>query len=274
MSDMPVMITVAPNGARRGKADHPAIPLTTAEIVAEAVACRSAGAAILHLHVRDGDGQHTLDPGRYAETLAALRDATDLVVQPTTECVGRFGPEQMMAVQRQLVPEMISLNLNELLGARSDAELGAARHFLAEVHAAGTVPQYLLFSREMVEEFRHWWQQGWVPQARPFVLLVLGRYGGAAGSRADLRELLRILPVEWCWGVCAFGAEELPVNVLAALAGGHCRVGFENNLERRAGEPLPDNHTQVAHLAALLGELDRPLATPAHVRQRFGLKPR
>ena len=61
MSAEPCLIMVAPNGARKTKADHPALPITPAELAATASACLEAGAAAIHLHVRDRDGGHTLE---------------------------------------------------------------------------------------------------------------------------------------------------------------------------------------------------------------------
>ena len=69
------LIMVAPNGARRMKADHPALPLTVAETVETAQACHAAGAGALHLHIRDAEGRHSLDAGHYREALQALRQA-------------------------------------------------------------------------------------------------------------------------------------------------------------------------------------------------------
>lgn len=267
----PLSITVAPNGARRTKADHRAIPLSPDEIAAEALACRAAGAAILHLHVRDADGRHSLDVGRYREATAAVRAACDIVVQPTTERVGVFAPADMMAVFRGLTPEMITLNLTELLDPDDIDQHACVRDFLAEVDAAGTVPQYIVYSHDELDMLRRWWEEGWLPQARPFVLLVLGRYGGRVSRPADVVGYLPRIPGEWCWGACAFGAPELACVVQAALAGGHCRVGFENNVVAVDGTPLASNAEQVGRLARILRELGFQLATPDEVRAVSGL---
>lgn len=271
---MSVSITVAPNGARRGKADHAAIPLTSAEIAAEARACREAGAAILHLHVRAADARHSLDVGRYRDAIAAVREACDIVIQPTTERVGVFAPDDMMAAFRGLTPEMMTFNLTELLEPDDVGQHAKMRDFLAEVAAAGTVPQYIVYRRDELDLLRRWHDQGWLPQARPFLLLVLGRYAGTVSRPGDLFDYLPHIPVDWRWGLCAFGAPELACVVQAALAGGHCRVGFENNLVRADGTPLADNAEQVARLHGILGELGVGVMTPDEVRQAFALPQR
>lgn len=270
--EQPVSIMVAPNGARRGKAEHRAIPLTPAEIAAEAVRCRAAGAAMLHLHVRDNDARHSLDPGRYREAVAAVREACDMVIQPTTERVGVFAPADMMRVGRELAPEMMSLNLTELLGEGGDAERDAARDFLAELAELGTVPQYIVYNHDELATLRDWHARGWLPQERPFLLLVLGRYIGSVSRPGDILGYLPEIPARWRWGLCAFGPPELACNVQAALAGGHCRVGFENNVVNARGELLADNAEQVGRLADVLRTLGFTIATPIEVRQAFGVR--
>src|SRR5688572_17364663 len=78
------LITVAPTGAESDKSAVPALPVTLDELVATARACEQAGAAVIHVHVRDGDGRPTLDVARLADTVTALREATRLVVQLST----------------------------------------------------------------------------------------------------------------------------------------------------------------------------------------------
>lgn len=271
MSAHAVSITVAPNGARRGKADHPAIPLTPAEIAAEALACSKAGASILHLHVRDEKGGHSLDAGRYREAIAAVREACDIIVQPTTERVGKFLPADMMAVQHALKPEMITFNLNELLDPDDENQTARVRDFLAATASVGTVPQYIVYSLDQLLQLLRWWETDWLPQTEPVILIVLGRYTGSTSRPTDILAYLPHIPERWRWAVCAFGAPELACVTQAALAGGHCRVGFENNVITANGEPLRDNADQVSRLAGVLTELGLPIMRAAAVREALGL---
>jgi 3-keto-5-aminohexanoate cleavage enzyme len=89
---IPLVVAVAPNGARRTKVDHPLLPLTPAEIAREAELCAAAGASVLHLHVRAADGRHTLDPDLYRSAVEAVRRTIGdrMVIQITTEAVGRY----------------------------------------------------------------------------------------------------------------------------------------------------------------------------------------
>ncbi len=115
-------IAVAPNGARRGKADHARLPITPEEIAREAKLCAEAGASLLHLHVRDDDGRHCLDAGRYREAIAAVRQSVGdaLVIQVTSEAAGRYGPDEQMEAVKRLKPEAASVG-----GHRVDPDPGA-----------------------------------------------------------------------------------------------------------------------------------------------------
>ena len=86
MSKNKVMVMVAPNGARKTKADHPSIPITVLEVAADAQACVTKGAAAVHVHVRDRDERHVLDAALYADLTQALRESVPgCILQITTE---------------------------------------------------------------------------------------------------------------------------------------------------------------------------------------------
>src|SRR5215467_5824953 len=95
-----VAIAVAPNGGRRTKADHPALPITPDELADVAAASLEAGAAMIHVHVRDRDGCHLLDAEAYRAVIAAIRASVGdrLVLQITSEALGIYQPEEQMRV--------------------------------------------------------------------------------------------------------------------------------------------------------------------------------
>jgi 3-keto-5-aminohexanoate cleavage enzyme len=264
----PLIVMVAPNGARRGKADHPAIPVGPAEMAATAAACQASGAAMIHLHVRDAAGAHSIDPATYRQAIAAIRAEVGdkLIVQVTSEAAGRFKPPEQMAMVRALKPEAVSLAMREIIPDAAAESAGAA--FLAEVAKGGTLVQYILYSAAEVTRFRDLMHRGVVPQARPAVLYVLGNYRDRTDS--DPTDLLPFLAAanetQWPWWVCSFGRREGACAVAAASLGGHPRVGFENNLWLADGSVAPDNAaliSQAAKGAALLG---RPLADADQAR--------
>jgi 3-keto-5-aminohexanoate cleavage enzyme len=270
----PLVITVAPNGARRTKSDHPALPIDPREIGLEAARCHEAGAAMIHLHVRDAEQRHTLDLDRYRAALAAVRREAgpDMICQVTTEAVGLYSPAEQMAAMRALKPEAFSVALRELFAEPEDE--GAAAAFLAEQARAGVMVQHILYDAGDVTRFQGLAARGLIPLDRASVLFVLGRY--AVGQRSDPADLLPFLTawnsehhIDLPWALCAFGPREAACLIAAAALGGHARVGFENNLWRPDGSLAPDNAAQVAGLAALAQAVGLTVATPEQARALF-----
>jgi len=243
-----VLIMVAPNGARRTGADHPALPVTATEIAAAAEACADAGAAALHLHVRTRDGAHTLDAGRYAEALAAAaaRCGDRLAIQVTSEAVGQYTPREQIAAIDRVRPGAVSVALRELVP--DDAGEPVARAFFERLKRHGTSPQFILYEPDEVDRFFTLKDRGTIPFARPFLLFVLGRYAADGQSMpADLDPFVaRLAGRDVPWMMCAFGMRENDCVGHAISLGGHVRVGFENNLYLPDGTLASSNADLVA----------------------------
>ena len=257
-----------PNGARRGKGDHARIPLTAAELAAEAEAVADAGAHALHLHVRDADGKHSLDAKIYRQALDAIRARVGerLVVQVTTESVGIYAPEQQMAVIRELVPPCASVAIRELI--REPAHEQVAAEFFAWGHKAGVGLQFIVYESAEVVRLAKLQASGVVPIDKPHALFVLGRKDGMSNPR-DLLPFVNAWPAAWPWTACAFGRTE-PLCLAAAVAlGGHVRVGFENNLLAPDGTAARDNAAAVANILQLIACTGRPAASAAQARSLY-----
>src|SRR5574343_1590400 len=112
----PLILTVAPNGAYKQAADHPAVPLTPAALADTAKRCLDAGAAMLHLHIRDAQGRHSLDVEGYREALRVVRAAVGdaMVLQVTSEAAKVYRAPQQIAKVRELRPEAVSVGLREV----------------------------------------------------------------------------------------------------------------------------------------------------------------
>ena len=268
----PLIIAVAPNGARKTREDHPAIPLSAEETAREAAACCEAGAAMIHLHVRDADLRHSLDAAAYREATAAVRrEAGDrLIIQMTTESVGIYGPQEQMAAVREVRPEAVSLALREI--CPDEDSLVEAAPFLEWLAAERIMPQYIIYSLEDLARFAALRGRGVVPGERPFLIYVLGRYTeGQVSAPGDLLPFLAAAEEpapDWAinWAICAFGRREAACALTAAALGGHVRVGFENNMYLANGDLAPDNAALVAQVADGAALLGRDLADAATAR--------
>jgi|TARA_B110000879_G_scaffold14881_1_gene18345 3-keto-5-aminohexanoate cleavage enzyme len=267
-----VMIAVAPNGARKTQQDHPQLPISPKELAHTAAACLDAGACMLHLHVRDENLGHSLDAQRYREAILAIRQQVgeELIIQITTEAVGIYSPEQQIQTVVDVRPEAVSLAIREISPSGADEKISAEFFtFLQREHIA---PQYILYDKKDILHFRELLKRGVIPDENIFVLLVLGRYAENQQSETeDISPLLSFLPDVRHWSLCAFGASEAECMRQAMQRGGHCRVGFENNLLLPDGSQAVDNAALVKAVedSALL--LDRTIATANDARRMLGM---
>jgi len=245
---------VAPNGARRTRRDHPALPESVAETVATAKACHTAGAGALHAHVRDARARHVLDAGRYRELIAEMaRTVPDMDVQITTEAVGRYTPAEQRQVVREVMPSAVSVAFREMMADGSEA---AARGFYHFADEAGIAVQHILYAPLELDLLGRALAVGTVPGENVQLLFVLGRH--ALGERSDPAELVpfldRLADGEWRgvnpdWALCAFGVTETACLEAAFAAGGKGRVGFENSLWHADGRLAADNAERVREIA-------------------------
>jgi 3-keto-5-aminohexanoate cleavage enzyme len=256
----PTIIMAAPNGARKVKTDHPELPVSIAETIAAAKACHAEGASILHAHVRGDQDEHVLDVARYQTLLAGLREQVpDMLVQVTTEAVGVYSPQQQIDVVFGVKPDFVSVGLREMLGDDSAAARQLAKDFYHRATAEQIHIQHILYDASDITCMRATMAAGILPARPPHVLLVLGRY--AADFQSDPSELAPLiadgLPDMASWSVCAFGHKEYEVMTTAVAAGGHCRVGFENNMYLKDGSLAPDNAALIRQLATSVRPANR-----------------
>jgi uncharacterized protein (DUF849 family) len=241
-------VGVAPNGGRKTKADHPALPLTASELADTAARCLEAGAAMMHVHVRDQNGRHLLDAGAYRAALEAIRREVGegLVLQITSEALGLYTPEQQMAVIRDVRPEAVSLALREFApDATGEPAFG---DFLSWLRSEHVIPQIILYTPDEASRLDALLRRGLAPAEEINVLFVLGRY--SPGQLSDPTALLPFIapgmPRFGHWMTCAFGPREIACVTAAALMGGHARIGFENNLQLPDGSLASGNEAMVA----------------------------
>ena len=274
MSDFysdPLIITTAPNGAYKQLSDHPQVPLTADHLARTAKQCLDAGASMLHLHIRDGQGRHSLDVQGYRDALRAVRAAVGdaMVLQVTSEAAKVYEAHAQMAMVRALRPEAVSVGLREV-DQPAVGEAGLA-DFWGWLVREKVMTQVILYDTTDLKRWQDLRARGVVPDATWFLLFVLGRYtAGQTSNPTDVVPFVHAHTGNEPWAVCAFGKTEHACVTAAAALGGHVRVGFENNLYLKTGELAPDNAALVTQAAKAARSLGRKLATAADIRQRFG----
>jgi uncharacterized protein (DUF849 family) len=196
-----------------------------------------------------------LDAGRYLSLLDAMRNAVpEMLVQITTEAVGRYSPQEQADVVFAVKPDFVSVGFGEMVGDASADAVAHARDFYHQAHAENIHVQHILYSPEHLAAFKMAMADGILQSGSDdslHVLLVLGRY--TANFQSDPDDLQQFIKADLSgfasWSVCAFGYREFDAMQAAIAAGGHCRVGFENNLHLKDGTSAPDNAALVRQLA-------------------------
>src|SRR3954463_1211162 len=264
----PIVITCALTGGIHGKEANPNLPEQPDEIVAQGVAAAEAGAAILHVHARNPDGSNTMDPALYHELHERLCAETDAVIQLTT------GGSPVLPVQERLntvllSPEMCSLNMGLLNFFIRGEEVFFANHrsdierFAREIAARDVRPELEVYSAAMLEEVVHLLTLDVL--APPYVVNFVFHtptQGGTRGTPENLLDgvtRLRTLGVAWedlRINVTSMGATQLPLTTIAMAMGLNVRVGMEDNVLFRRGEPLDDNAQLVERAVRIARELD------------------
>ena len=189
-----IVLAVAPNGGRKTKTDHPALPLTASELARTAAECLERGASMIHLHVRDAEGRHCLDPEAYRAAIASICEAVGdrLVLQITSELIGRYSPAEQRAAVLKTNPEAVSLALRELApGEADEKDFG---DFLGKLRQMRIWPQIILYTPAEAERLGAMLKQGLIPFDKLAVLYVLGRF--SLTRTALPRDLLPFLAPE------------------------------------------------------------------------------
>ncbi len=247
---------VAPNGARRTKSDHPAIPVTIAETVRVAKACFEGGAGALHAHVRDQNGEHILDAGLYRELIGEMKvQVPAMDVQITTEAVGRYTPAQQRKLVRDLNCAAVSVGFAEM---HCDNDTKAAHAFYRFAEDEKIAVQHIVYDENQLSQLLAAIDSDHIPARPQQMIFVLGRY--TENQQSDPAMLQPYLDViqsahfDHDWSVCAFGSGETSCLEAAIKAGGKARVGFENSLWNQDGSVAASNMERVREVRALFGQ--------------------
>ncbi len=288
------VITCALTGSFDTPRKNPAVPVSPKAIAASAIEAAAAGAAIVHIHVRDPEtGAPSMELAHYREVVERVRERDEAVIlNLTTGAGGRFvpgeadpatagpgttyvSPEARTRHVGALRPEICTLdiatmNFGEHLFLNTPAHL---RAMAGAIRAAGVKPEIEVFDLGHIELARHLIAEGHLARP-PLFQLCLGIPWGAPATAETLVAMRARLPEDAAWSAFGIGRMEFPILAVAAGMGGHVRVGLEDNLYLSPGRLAPSNAALVEKAVSLLAHLDRNPATPDEARAILGLAPR
>ncbi len=261
-----VILTAAIVGAELTRAQTPHLPITPQEIADEAARCREAGAAVIHLHVRNDDGSNTQSKERFGEAIERIRSKTDCIVQVTTGgAVGMSIEERVGPLACN--PEMATLNCGSL-NFGDDVFVNTRpqiREIAARLTASGAVAELECYEVGHVEEALALAEKGIVQRPLHFQF-VLGVPGGISASERTIRYMAALIPDDASWAVAAVGRYQQPMTELAMRLGGHARLGLEDNIYLSKGVLSEGSAPLVARAASYARSIGRMPVDPARAR--------
>ncbi len=269
-----LIITAAICGAEVTKEQNPAVPYTVEEIVREAKSAVDAGAAIVHVHVREDDGTPTQSKERFKVCMDAIKAACpDVILIPSTGgAVGMTAEERLQPTE--LFPEMATLDCGTCNFGDEVFEntMPMMREFGKRMIENNIKPEYECFEMGHLDTILNMAKKGQVPGAPMQFNFVLGVPGCTPATVQNLCWLVNAIPAGSTWTATGIGRHAFTLAAAAIAMGGNVRVGFEDNLYLEKGVLAKSNGELVAKVARIAKEMGREIATPAEAREILGLQ--
>ena len=270
-----VIITAAITGSRMMRDVAPYIPITPEEIAQSAIECWEAGAAIVHIHVRDPKtGLGSQDLNLFRQVVEPLREKTDLVICLTTSGIpGRNLPIDERLAPLTLKPELASfdagsINLGSGVFSNPPEFLDEAAKRMKE---EGVKPEIEAFDLGMIMTALRMRDEGKLEDPLHFQF-VLGTPWGAPATPKSFLHFYEHIPENATWSNIGIGRQQLHMAMMALIMGGHIRVGMEDNIYLKQGVMAKTNAELVERFVRVCREYGREIATPDEAREILGLR--
>ena len=274
-----VIITAALTGAVTPKEKNKSIPLTPEEIAEDAYACWKAGAAIVHLHMRNDEGIGCMDAERFEKTIKLLRAKKDcdVIINCTSsgDNTGTATNETRMLHMKTVDGiEMGSYDAGSFNWMPSSVFENSPDFLrqLGDVYIQrGIKPEVEIFDSGMLGVANYFVEQGHLPTPVHYQFC-LGVLGGMPATVENLLYLVNKIPAGSTWSAFGVGREHLPIMYAALALGGNIRVGLEDNVYFSKGVPAT-NVSLVERAAQAVRLFGKEVATPAQAREILGIPP-
>ncbi len=274
------IITVATTGAWPSKKDNPNIPLQPDEIAEEIYQCWKIGASVAHVHVRDEEGKDSMKVETFRkviDTLHGNHPDCDIILNLTAAGGIANSEDDRMAPFKELRPEMASFDC----GTMNWMHFGIFNNnppFLKKMGAAmlecGVKPEVEVFDTGMIYEAAYYLKNGFL-KAPVHFQFCMGCAGGITATAENLiimRNTLEKAVPDSTWSAFGVGRGAMEIMYAAIAAGGHIRVGMEDNVVYHKGQLAESNMQLIARARRVVEEFGCQVATPDEARQILGLK--
>lgn len=271
-----LIITAAICGAEVTKEQNPNVPYTVEEIVREAKSAVDAGAAIVHLHVREDDGTPTQSKARFKECIDAIyKECPNVILIPSTGgAVGMSAEERLQPTE--LMPEMATLDCGTCNFGDDifDNTMPMMRIFGKRMMENHIKPEYECFEMGHLDTILHMAKKGEVPGAPMQFNFVLGVLGCTPATVGNLNWLVSNIPAGSTWTATGIGRHAFTLAAPTIMMGGNVRVGFEDNLYLERGVLAKSNGELVDKVVRMAKELGRGIASSDEAREILSLHKR
>jgi len=269
-----LIITCAISGAEVTKQDNSFVPYTIEETAQEAYEAYKAGAAVIHLHVRNDDGSPTQDKQRYQQAINAIKErCPDVIIQPSTGgALGMSRDERLQPTELSI--EMATLDCGTLNFGGDDIFVNTEndiKYFAQIMKEKDISPELECFEKGHIDMVLRLYKKGFIHAPLHFSF-VLGVNGGMTGEERDFHFLRESIPADATFSVAGIGRHEFPLADLSIRYGGHVRVGLEDNIYLSKGVLAQGNKELVAKVVEMAKLYNREIATPQEARQILNLK--
>ena len=271
MSDTPLIITCPIVGAELTREVYPYLPITPEEIADAVQGAVEAGASIIHLHVRDEQGEPTQRTDIFETVTKKIRDRCDCILQYSTG--GAVGtPLEERCGPLKLKPDMATLSMGTMNFGPDIYENTehTIRMISGIIQENGIMPELEIFDYGMMETVERFERKGLLPE-RYHIDFVLGVPGGMTGDVRNLIFLRDRLKPGQIWTVAGVGRYQLPLSTHAIAMGGHVRVGIEDNIYYRKDEPATSSAQLIERVVRIAKELGRAVADVEETRKLLSL---
>jgi uncharacterized protein (DUF849 family) len=269
-----VIITAALTGPIASKKDNPALPTSAAEIAVSAKGAYEAGAAIVHLHLRDAEGRPTADLGIARRTVEAVREACPQVIIQLSTGAGLEVPYEERMKIAEARPAMATLNPCTMtfgVGEFRNPPL-QMRQLAARMIELGIKPELEIYDTGHLDMGLVLLQEGLLVEPLQ-VSFVMGVRGGMPADPALLTHMVAQLPAGTNWQVIGVGRANLSMTTIGLAMGGNARTGLEDTLMLEKGRLAGSNAELVERLVGIARMLQREPATVEAVIEKLGLSP-
>ena len=273
------IITVALTGAWPKKENNPNVPMTPAEISEDIYACWQAGAAVAHMHMRDDNGNGTMDVNKFRETVELLRKnhpECDIILNMTTSGDLNATEETRQIHLKELRPEMGSYNCGSMNWMHSGLFVNppAFLEKLGGIMQENNIkPEIEAFDPGMIANAQYYLKKG-VLKAPLHFQFCMGCANGIPGTMKNLvfmKETMESLCPGSTWSCFGVGHSALTMLYGAVALGGHIRVGMEDNVMYSKGVLAESNVQFVERARRVIEEFGKKVATPDEAREILGL---